>query len=881
MLVRLCKHRIMKNKLCLAVLSLTTLLYIPLIAASAGNLTTTIASRFSAIWHDAPQEKVYLHTDKPYYSAGEDIWFRAHLVNAATHKPDTHSRFVYVELINKQNTVLQRIKIRRDSAGLAGRIRIPAETAADEYVLRAYSNWMLNTHNTFLYQQKVFIGNQLDDRLRLTHSFGSPKNGSIPLSMTLTNSFGTPVSAADISIESRGLITKGQKLKIDVNGRIETSIPLNEHLAKLEIVVDHPGIRLSRIINLPDLNNDFDLQFFPESGVFLNDQMQTLGFKAIGNDGLAADISGQILNQNNEIIAEFKTQHKGMGKLAFKTFPGDVYHAIARNNNGLVKQFNLPPTEAEGIAIQLQSNRGRTYYRLLNQTNIPSDSLYLMIHSRGIVYLTLPLIHPEGNLPESFLPAGVTSYSVIDSMGNTYCERLLFIRNFNTPKISMTSDRNKYSRREPVNLNFKLTNPDQTPAIGSFSISVTDNQLVRPDSLGNNILTYFLLSSDLKGYIENPQEYFRDDSPITREKTDILMLTQGWRRFSTSDLVRGKTPDTPHFLEIGQSVTGRVMNLFNRPARNSGIIMLSGFQNQVRLTSTDSLGRFEINNIEFPDSTAIIIKAQSRSRIADVEIIPDTDIFPSYLIDIPFRETSQNIPADDYLLLSKERYYTEGGMLVINLDELTVTEKVNQSSTSHFYSGMADFTFDQKKLEDYPGMMLLDILAMFPGVQVDGDNVSIRGGGQPLFLVEGIEYDRIDDVKYLQVSEIEDIALFRGASASIFGARGGNGAIAISLKKGTITQSEKAPSIAHITPLGYQPPSQFYVPKYEVDSILRQNKPDLRTTIFWEPKAQTDKNGEINLSFFTADKANNYLVELEGVTADGLISRFTAILKRE
>jgi len=55
-------------------------------SADDTNFDVTIAARFAKIWHTAPQEKVYLHTDKPYYySAGDDIWFNAYIVNAATH----------------------------------------------------------------------------------------------------------------------------------------------------------------------------------------------------------------------------------------------------------------------------------------------------------------------------------------------------------------------------------------------------------------------------------------------------------------------------------------------------------------------------------------------------------------------------------------------------------------------------------------------------------------------------------------------------------------------------------------------------------------------------------------------------------------------------
>jgi len=69
--------------------------------ANQPDFPEIIATRFAKIWQLIPQEKIYLHTDKPYlYSAGDDIWFRAHLVNAATHQPNTRSNFAYVELID-------------------------------------------------------------------------------------------------------------------------------------------------------------------------------------------------------------------------------------------------------------------------------------------------------------------------------------------------------------------------------------------------------------------------------------------------------------------------------------------------------------------------------------------------------------------------------------------------------------------------------------------------------------------------------------------------------------------------------------------------------------------------------------------------------------
>ena len=113
-------------------------------AFSADNDVQTIARSFAEIWHFAPQEKVYLHTDKPYYSAGETLWFSAYLTNATTHLTNTKSRYIYVELLDIGDSVVSRVKIRKDSIGFKGYIKLSPETPTGMYNLRAYTYWMQN-----------------------------------------------------------------------------------------------------------------------------------------------------------------------------------------------------------------------------------------------------------------------------------------------------------------------------------------------------------------------------------------------------------------------------------------------------------------------------------------------------------------------------------------------------------------------------------------------------------------------------------------------------------------------------------------------------------------------------------------------------------------
>ena len=877
----------MKKHFISALLGLFCISNISTVFATESDLATTIATRFAKIWSIAPQEKLYLHTDKPYlYSAGEDIWFRAHLVSAATHEPNTKSQFVYVELIDQSDSVITRVKLQRDPLGAAGKIAIAPEMAPGEYMIRAYTYWMQNATPDFFFHKKIYIGNFIDDRVQIKYKFGSVEDEKISLTITFTNTFSKPLAGKTVAIK-QNWTRKNRKISNFVtNQQGDIFVLLNAdsttNIKKiLEVSLNEPGIKFNRKIEVPDNSQNYDVQFFPESGSFLDDNFQTIAYKAIGTDGLSIDISGKLFNQNNEEISEFHSFNKGMGKLVLRTFPGESYYARVVNKSGIEKVVPLPPTSSAGVGLKITTIRGKIYFQVHNQTALPTESLFLMIHSRGIAYLVAPLTKSEGQLPEGFLPSGISTFTIIDSLGNTYCERLSFIRNFNFSTITMAGDKNKYGKRELVNLSFNIANLDSLPATGSFSVSVTDSYHVQSDSINDDILSYLLLSSDIQGYIEEPQQYFYDNSMLTQEKTDLLMLTQGWRRFSTAEITKGVYPQPQFYMEAGQSVSGKVYNLFNKPVNNSEIIFFSNYKNQISTTKTDSTGLFIIEGIDFPDSTQIILKAKSKTKIVDVELVPDPDVFPDSKHNRPFT-TEKSIPLqDDYFLLSKEKYYTDGGMLVINLDEFTVNAETKKSSEDHFYSGMADNTIDASQLETYGNMNVLDLIRTFPGVMVSGDAVSVRGSsGNPLFLIDGIETEEVEDVKYLNSTDIEDISLFKGASASLFGSRGGNGVIAITLKKGAILQSITPASLAHITPLGYQKPADFYVPKYEVDSILNQTKPDLRTTIYWAPKVQPDDSGNIQLQFYTADKSNDYRVELEGVTNEGEICRFRGTLKR-
>jgi len=864
------------------------------------DFSQEITSRFSNQWVNFPQEKLYVQTDKPYYSAGEEIWFKAYLVNETTLEPNSLSQFVYVELIDKMDSVLYRVKIKKNSTGFAGHIKLKPEISTGTYSLRAYTYWMQNVGNNFFFSKNILIGNKIDDRITSKITYGTAVDGLIPATLTFIDASQNPIAGKRVDIKQNWDSAKKKKFSLITakEGTIKWHMAIDpKDDSKKNIQVSIDGEKYKTNISLPEFSSDFDVQFFPESGNLLDNTLQCLGFKAIGKDGLSVDITGKVFTDKNEEICELSTLVKGMGKFSIKTQPNERYYVLVKRADGIEKRFELPKTQTTGAAIQLGYNRGKILYKVSNYTQIPNESLYLLLHSRGKVFVVQPLKDLEGQISESLLPPGIVSLSVIDSLGNIYCERLSFVRNFNFPTVSMLSDKPVYSKRELVNLDFNVLSQQGNPVKGNFAISVTDQKTVKRDSLADNIISNLLLTSDIKGYVEEPETYFADNKAATREKTDVLMLTQGWRRFNTADIVKASYQTPKFYLEAGQVLSGKVMNLFNKPSRKCGIIMIPSYNSSIKLAKTDSLGRYSIDGIQFPDSSSFILKAKKEKTLGDVEIIPDSDIFPkpTVYIPTPLKANVASVEQNEYFKQSKEKYFTEGGMRVINLSEVTVKTAKKETEYNTYYSGGEDDLITSEKIKQFPGLNVFDILSITTtGIRIVGDQfngyiVSIRGGrpsgglngGGPLILVDGIKIQDMNDLKFLNSEDVESISVFKDANTAIFGTKGSDGVIAITLKRGQERKAQKPISLTTVTPLGYQKPAEFYVPKYDVDSVRLNDKADLRTTIYWNPELETDDNGNVHVSFYTADKANNYSVVMEGISKSGEICRFTGNLRRE
>ena len=168
--------RNMKTTLRYLLILLSILSSIPLRAVDPTEIPFRIVD-FLQAERARHQEKLWLHLDKPYYGAGDKIWFKAYLVDATEHRTDTLSNFIYVDIVDRKGKTVLAKKIKRDSCGFANNFEIPHVFPAGDYTLRAYTGWMTNFDPAFFFQRNIRIGNSLSGHVNAAVTYTDPKNG--------------------------------------------------------------------------------------------------------------------------------------------------------------------------------------------------------------------------------------------------------------------------------------------------------------------------------------------------------------------------------------------------------------------------------------------------------------------------------------------------------------------------------------------------------------------------------------------------------------------------------------------------------------------------------------------------------------------------------
>ena len=780
-------------------------------------------------------EKLYLHFDKPYYYAGEDIWFKVYLVDAKTNKSDTLSKVVYVDLINPDNKIVDSKTIKINEDGGSGDFSLSVNLINGEYMVRAYTNYMRNFDNAYFFRKKIYIhslyleentNNEpqskefIDEKANSTNIDFIPDVQFFPEGGYLVNSLPCRVGFKAVEVDGKG---------IDVSG----------------IIIDNTGKEIQKIKSLKFGLGRF--QFLPEDGrkyfakITYNNIQNVYDLPTPLTKGVVMEVEELMDSYNISVMSSLPN---GVDNLKFI---------------GIQRGLVVCGTEIIGDKVKVKIIVPKSYLK--------QGIIQFTLFDNNDTPLCERLVFLESNEPN--------------------------------PKIAISPSKATYGKRSLVELEISCEQAIQQKINTNMSIAVTDLSTVEPDNYGLDLKSYLLLNSELKGEIEHPNYYFESEEPQRKGMLDVLMMTQGWRQFIWNKHSNNNGNELKFDYETGISISGNVKRVFNHKKSAVAEVFIALVNNdKIRydLAKTNAEGHFEFKALDFFDSTTVIIQAKKIKKNATRKnklknpamnyfIEMDSFVAPMISIKKNYSKSSDRTFDKGYLEKLNEKHYYDPinadmndriKLKEVKLETIISRRKKQRGEKRGIYNNPSN-TLDFEDVKTVPVYHpLLALRGRFAGVQVGtklgGIYISIRGQGTPMFLVDGMPMSAADGIPYIPFSDIDFVDVLKGPEAAIYGIRARNGVIAVYTLDGSDremkAETRERNGIINFKHPGYYQARKFYEPNYKIKKQLH-DKLDDRTTIYWNPIAKLNEQGKTKISFFSTDISTTYRVDIQGLTSEG------------
>ncbi len=179
------------------------------------------------------------------------------------------------------------------------------------------------------------------------------------------------------------------------------------------------------------------------------------------------------------------------------------------------------------------------------------------------------------------------------------------------------------------------------------AVAVIDRSIGVPDTTVT-IASQLLMQNDLRGHVEDAAWYLRAPRREADPAADALMLTQGWTRYDMPAAIRGEINDSlPYPLEIGAQLDGVIRSKWRgKPLAGVTANVLAPRMADGASAMTDSLGRFHITGIEWPDGTYFVIGAVNKKGYFEENIYPDFDSYPE-VTALPQKQLRTSAESDE------------------------------------------------------------------------------------------------------------------------------------------------------------------------------------------------------------------------------------------
>ena len=623
----------------------------------------------------------------------------------------------------------------------------------------------------------------------------------------------------------------------------------------------------------------FSVSFHPEGGNLIAGLSNRLLIKIPTNIGESDSMYSEIVDSKNNTVALARAYGPQMMSAIFT--PDSHEHYSPKTNK--TTSYPLPDSLSSGYVLHVNNlDHSALRIRIQATPEFRNSKVWLKGEMSGVTYINKELELQESsiavNVPKQGIPFGVLTLSIQDNEGRLLAKRPVFIDSKKDLLLSI-SQLDQDNNMDELAFKIMVTDSKGKPIATEVSLSAT-NFDSNTGLQETHEMIDFNWQSD-KSIIGDSNNHSKRSE---RYLTDLALLT---KVSSDKDMISQTVPKKIKYpFQRGLDLFGYAYNLNNKLLKNTKIQMLASSDANVTTQElkTDSSGRIRLENLQLVGETELVFRTvgnDASSRL--VKIVPfqeriEAESSSTSKLDFNANKKGKIVNTSPWKPFDQDK--------VVELDEAEVIQrKFKEKKTQPSVYGLEPtrVKFQNVKRPQTIPQLFLGI----SGVQVIGlgtirpqvilPKAAAYGPGPALWVLDGMPLmkppppwtslsELMNSISYVDIERIE---LLFGAQAAIYGSRAAGGAIAIYTRSGAgldyVNRKE-----GHLIFQGYFESPTF--DSYVKHSIKRPKKYKSGiSTLFWNPKIKTNKNGEATFSFSTPGTYNRLELKASTVTEKGKI----------
>jgi alpha-2-macroglobulin-like protein len=489
--------------------------------------------------------RTYVSTDKPLYRPGEQVLARGLMLEAIHSTPHPSIQQAQLEIRGPKGDVVTSAMVQTQDSVWGYSWTIPAEQAGGEYTLKVTYPWSGEAPAERKFDVRAYRAPRLKSQIEFLRDGYGPGDtvtatldvkraeGGVPAGAKVSaTALVDGATAAQVSgtVNDKGLCTVSFKLPAKID-RGEGS---------LAFAIEDGGVVETAAKTIPILLQTLDLAMFPEGGDLVAGLSSRVYFEAKTPAQKPADLVGAVIDQaTGQVVASVRSEHEGRGRFEFTPRAGVKYALRIDEPSGIQKRFPLPEPKARGAVLRSGEDvvpAGRPVTLSVALAGLSKAKLTL---SKQEVELASAEVGSQGKVTLDPKDAdGVLIATVWDHDGRPLAERLVFRQPAKALNVELKLDKPSYVPGDPVQLTARTTR-DGKPVSALVMLTVTDDsvlELIEKRDQAPQLPVMVLLEPEVKE-LADAQVYLDEKNPKAKPAVDLLLGTQGWRRFALADPV--------------------------------------------------------------------------------------------------------------------------------------------------------------------------------------------------------------------------------------------------------------------------------------------------------------------------------------------------------